>query len=97
MAEKYTQLPVEYDETHEYWIVKLNERELDCESKTEADVISNYRCLYNELKNTSKPYDQHLIQRLQQTVEIIKIHRISGYISNKLKSILRENTAEKKW
>jgi len=95
MAEKYTQLPVRYDETDECWKVKWKDSEKDCDTKSDADVISNYRCLYEELMNISKPYGQHLIQRLQQTVDILKIYRISDYIVHKLKSILRENLPAK--
>ena len=90
MAEEYTQLPVEYDETRKCWKVKLKDRELDCTSESDANVISNYPCLYKRLVETSSPYDHYLIQRLQQTVEIIKNYQINCWASRKLLAIYKK-------
>jgi len=97
MAEEYTQLPVEYDKTRKCWKVKLKGRDLDCTSESDANVISNYPCLYKELGEKSSPYDHYLIQRLQQTVDIIKNYGINNYITRKLITYLQENAPENEW
>lgn len=90
MAEKYAPFPIEYNAEHESWKVKMKDSEVDCDSKSDAEAISDIPCLYKELESGLIPSDDGLIQRLQRTVEMIERYRISFWASRKIERVHKE-------
>ena len=100
MAEEYTPYTIEHDETRKSWKVKLKGKEVDCDSESDADVISDIPCLFKELEDKTSPYDDYLIQRLQQTVDVMEKYQIDSslnFATRKLFAIYKKIPKKREW
>lgn len=91
MIEKYAPYPIEYDKTRKCWKVKLGGTERDCDSESDARLISNIPCVYEKVLNSnSSQCDCSFIDRLQQTVDIINTYSVNCYAARKIKKHYKE-------
>jgi len=100
MIENHAPWPIEYDEMNKCWKVKLKNREIDCSSERDAQLISDIPCMYEKLKlndNTSH-HNYYFRNRLQQTVEIINNYSINGWMARKIQFCCKEiSKKEQPW
>jgi hypothetical protein len=95
MIEKYDSCPIEYDETHKRWKVKLGGMEIDCDSERDAKLISNIPCQYETLLNyNSSQHDYYFLNSLQQTVDIINSYSIKCHMTRKIQERYKEISQE---
>ena len=87
---------IDFKSLPESWKVKMKDSERDCDSKSDAEAISDIPCLYKELESGLIPSDDGLIQRLQRTVEMIKRYRISFVASRKIEHVYKEILQKRK-